>query len=280
MSLTKNKYLEEITNKFKDTTKINVISIQGPSASGKSTLSKMLYFLLVCLNQKCFVINLDKFLKTKEKNDLFYDYDNPGCYQWDKITRLLEAFDRNEPKLEVYEYYFKESLSTGPIFKDNPRPAYLIVEGLHANYLFSNQFFNLQTLNPTIKLESISHLNEFVPQTQKYINFNVLKFSLKISEQKMVEIRTKRDIKERNLTPEKVSYLLKMVWPATLRWVYRNEITKPDIEIDEGTFNVEEVRLVYEAFVRFLVMKNEFKRSDWESSIFKLRISKILKEIN
>lgn len=271
--------IDLLSSKFSKSDQICIISIQGPSTSGKSTLSKILWYTLLILKQKCYVLNLDSFIRTKQVMSDYYDYDNPGVYQWEKIRNVLTAFHDKHKTLDLYEYSFSKSQSTGPIVRDNPFPKFLIVEGLHANYLFSDWFFNLEIVKPTVSADILPQEDLFVREKTNWPNFSVLKLQLRIEKEKMYKVRLKRDACERGLDLDTIKRQLCMVWAATELWVFNDRITQPDITLDNGTFGMNGLAEFLNCFVRFLISKSEFTHEDWVNSPYKIpNIKKFLSE--
>ncbi|RVD91881.1 hypothetical protein TUBRATIS_16460 [Tubulinosema ratisbonensis] len=262
--------LDIITSKLNTNKKIKVIAIQGPSTSGKTTLSFALQVLLKLANKSCYVLNLDDFFQTKPQNDEFYDYENPSIIRWDKVFHLLKSFDEEREVLEIFKFKFKNSLSSGPIYIDNPKPEYLIVEGLHSHYLFSDEFFCFKEVKFNKSLEQIDFDVAFKKNPMNYQNFSVLKIGLTIGKNEMIEIRSKRDAKERSFDDETIRKQLEYVWQGTEKWIYNYKKTKPDIIIENGTFNFECLNLLKMCFIKYWVQYEGLNMNIFNLSPFKV----------
>ncbi|KCZ77209.1 hypothetical protein H311_01784 [Anncaliia algerae PRA109] len=247
----------KILEKFKNCNNMKVICIQGPSASGKSTLSDAIRFLLRTAGKNVFVLNIDNFYRTKPKNNEYYDFDNPGTILWDKVYEILQAFDNKEDKLNIYRYSFQNAESTGPIQIDNKKPEYLIIEGLFAHYLFADHFFDTKNVTPQKRLNEIE--NSFVKNTFKFNNFSVLKIALTISKDKLLDVRLKRDTQKRKKNIDLIKWQVnEQVWPATEKWIYKYEITKPDLVIDNGSFNFDDLIVFKKGLIKFWKLNENY----------------------
>ncbi|KCZ81752.1 hypothetical protein H312_00792 [Anncaliia algerae PRA339] len=247
----------KIAQKFNKRENLKVICIQGPSASGKSTLCDSIRFLLRAAGKEVFVLNIDNFLQTKPKNVDYYDFDSPATIQWNKVNEILKAFDNKEEKLAIYRYSYKDSESSGPVLIDNKNPEYLIVEGLYAHYLFSDYFFDIENISPLKSHDQIADV--YVKNNFKFNNFSVLKIAFSISKEKMMEIRVKRDSQKRKIDSSFVEWQInEQTWPATEKWVYNYEITQPDLILENGSFNYDGLISLKKGFIKFWEQNESF----------------------
>lgn len=260
--------LEIITKKLSNDKKIKVIVIQGPSTSGKTTLTFALHMLLKIAKKTCYILNLDDFYQTKPKTDEYYDYESPSILQWEKIINVLKGLDSKNQILETYRFKFQDSHSNGPIFIDNPKPEYIIIEGLHSHYLFSDEFFCFDEIKSNKKIEEINFNKAFKQNQLNFKNFAVLKIALTFDKERQMEIRSKRDMEERNRDEERIKKQLEYLWQSTETWVYNYKKTKPHIIIENGSFNIEFLGMLKRSLLRYWIQEEGLVLSDFNESPF------------
>ena len=242
----------------KENNRKRVICVQGPSTSGKSTISSKIEEILNRRGKKFFILHLDNYYKSLPVSPGIYDFDNPGALNWKNIFSLIEAIHNEGEYLEIYDYSYITSESFGPRVIKNPRPEYLIIEGIYSFYIFSHIFFDMSKYSP---LRSNKDNEEvFVENSHSFPNFKVIKLLLTTSKKKMLETRIARDVSERNKTMEQIKFqILNQTWPATERWIYKRRM-ESDIVIENGIFNTEKMGEFLEALERYFV--EEKKISD------------------
>lgn len=223
-----------------DDNKKYVISIQGSSSSGKSTLADSLYNVLVASGIECFLLHLDGYYKTTENKIKGYDFDNPAALDWDKIDNVLKAIENNDLLLPLYEYSFITKISSGPYMTKNNKPRVVIIEGIYAFNTINDKVFNVKEFDPTNSQKQI--VNKFV-DNERQMKFKILKVRLTLCKTKSLEVRIGRDMLQRNKNREDaIEQFNTQVWPATQNWVNSSQY-REDIRIVHGSFNEEKIRL-------------------------------------
>ncbi|KRH93434.1 Armadillo/beta-Catenin/plakoglobin [Pseudoloma neurophilia] len=232
------------------TTKTKVIVIHGPSASGKSTLAKNLQESL-SKEHNVLVLSTDSFYKSfAAKNIEDWDFDNPGAIDWENVHETLRAIHNGDEMVPFFKYSFFDHKSTGPFYYKNTKPDIIIIEGILALNLFSDE--HLTDFSPID-----SSKGKIVKNTRFYPNFSFLKIKLSICREKMRDIKIKRDILERGRTYERALHQFELqVWPATEKWV-ENTIFKADIHLIHGTFNESGYRMFFSAITEYFLQKPE-----------------------
>lgn len=217
-----------------------LISIQGSSSSGKSTLAHSIFNILMANGVECLLLELDRYYKSTENNIQGYDFDNPASLDWEKIRNVLKAVDNDEPLLPLYEYSFITKLSSGPFMATNNHPRVVIVEGIYAFNCMSDKMFNINEFDPTDSHKCID--NEFIVN-DNLNKFKILNVRLTLCKNKSLEVRTGRDVIQRNKSKEEaVNQFHEQVWPATQKWVNSCQFEE-DIRIIHGSFNENKVKL-------------------------------------
>lgn len=180
---------------------------------------------------------MDSYYKSlpPSRGEISYDFDNPGALDWDRIFGVIDGIHDEDEFLELLEYSYKTKISSRPILCRNPKPKYVIIEGVYAFFIFSERFFDLVKYDPFRKNEE--NVEAFIMNTHVYPRFSVFKVLLTTCKEKMLKVRIHRDVTERGKSVESIyERVVKNAWPATLRWVYSRETT-PHVVIDHGTFN-------------------------------------------
>ncbi|ORD96748.1 URK [Hepatospora eriocheir] len=128
--------------------KIQVYLVQGPSCSGKTTLSKYLYNKLISIDIPTVLLSTDMYYKTfKDKltydKIIGYDFDNPAALNWDALSDTFKAYGTRQREIPISSYSFQTKKQE--IFKiDNIYPKVIILEGIYSFNLFSKKFFNIK----------------------------------------------------------------------------------------------------------------------------------------
>lgn len=216
---------------------VRVLCIQGPSASGKTTLASRVESVFRNAGSSFFTLHMDNYYKSlpRSVNEGSYDFDNPGALDWDKIFRVVDGIHDGDEDLELFEYSFTTRTSNGPILCRNPRPQYVIIEGVYSFFTFSERFFNLAQYDPYRRNKESTEA--LIANTCTYPRFCVFNVLLTMCKEKMLETRTQRDVVKRGEGVEGIrKQVMEHAWLATQRWVYSRE-TSPHFVIDHGTFN-------------------------------------------
>lgn len=223
-----------------DTNAKYLISIQGSSSSGKSTLAHSIYKILMQSGIECLLLQLDGYYKTTENKIKGYDFDNPAALDWSKIRNVLKAVENGDQFLPLYEYSFVTKISVGPIMTRNNNPSVIIVEGIYAFNCINSKVFNIEEFDPTNSDKIIE--NEYIESKIKS-QFKVLKVCLTLCKDKSLAVRIGRDVLQRNKTREEaIEQFNNQVWPATQKWVNSNQFEE-DIRIIHGSFNENKAKL-------------------------------------
>jgi uridine kinase len=231
-----------------------VICVQGPSCSGKSTLAHNIFDILSLNGIECFLLEVDNFYKSfsgAEEDISKYDFDNPGAIAWDRVSSVLRAIRDREEKLPFYEHSFLTHQSSGPFYVENTHPTVIIIEGIYAFNVISEEVFNADGFDPLDSNKKVVPLS--VPSVENFKDFKVLKLRLAICHEKSLKVRVARDVIQRGRTREMATSQFKnQVWPATLKWV-NSPIFEENIKIIHGSFNVKKVQLLLGAVSQFFV---------------------------
>ncbi|KRH92284.1 putative Armadillo/beta-Catenin/plakoglobin protein, partial [Pseudoloma neurophilia] len=233
--------------------KISVIVLHGASASGKSTFAKNLKNALKSLF-KVLILSCDTFFKTSETSDTkIYNFDSPAAIDWQAAHKFLKAIHNKEKYLPNYHYCFETSKSTKLEDIENPFPEILIIEGIYAMNLFSENCFDSKEFSPYD-----SNLSGFMKNPYKYPKFGILNIKLRTCKDMMSEIRIFRDMDERGRTKnETIKQFSDYVWPATKKWV-ENPIFKPDIILIHGTFNKKKLKILFKAITKHFLGNEKY----------------------
>lgn len=215
---------------------VRVLCIQGPTASGKTTLASRVESVFRKARTTFFTLHMDDYYKSLPEavDEGSYDFDNPGALDWDKIFEVVDGIHDGDENLKIFERSFAAKSSSGPICIENPKPKFLIVEGVFSFFVFSERFFDLSRCDPWRRSDEDE---AFVENPRAYSRFGVFKVLLTMCKAKMLEIKTRRDVLERRESAGGVRRrVAEHAWPATSRWVCSRE-THPHFVIDHGTFN-------------------------------------------
>ena len=247
---------DKLSNSFHETWKsssIKAIIIQGPTASGKTTLANILKNNL----KDAFIITLDNYNKTKVNKDScfhsdsqirasytnvddYYNYDNPGAMDWHAVRILLDEIDSGCQQLTTYKYDYKTSTRLGPIKTNRPIIKFLIVEGVYANYLFDEITFDVSKYDPLkrpYKYNDSMMAAFYVKQTHFYKNIAHFALLLKIDKQKMRSVKLERDSIDRCKNTKFIEHQIdEQSWPATVKYVYNRRL-RFDYIIEGGSWN-------------------------------------------
>lgn len=232
-----------------DDNKRYIISVQGCSASGKTTLSTHLASQLARNGISVVLISLDNYYKTltgTEEDLIGYDFDNPAALDWDALKETINSYNLDLETVIEYRRSIKTKICQR-IEIPNVHPKIIIVEGIFGFNMFNEMIFNVKEFDPYNTKKIISQ--EYIHNSLNLTNFNIIKIQLNMEREKVKKIRIQRDM-QMGVDTEAMSIARfeNMMWPSTLRWVYSN-INDPDIVIEGGTFNIEDT----EAVVKYIL---------------------------
>lgn len=237
--------------KFPKNNKINLILIQGCTCSGKSTMRDYLYDMIK-ENNNVYRLSLDHYYNTIEWTDEtnldFYDFDNPGAFNWETFTKTMVGFANGDEKITISRRDLLTKIRVDKVI-DNPHPDIIMVDGIYSFNIFNRFALNLSLFSP-FKLpeehpDNVWVENDLISFFQE--KFNILKIKLKARNKEIAkDIRVKRDpikfFSKEN--PELIHKAIvkrfeDMVWPATMKWI-DEEINNVDVEVLGGTFNLKD----------------------------------------
>lgn len=212
---------------------VDVIVLHGASASGKSTLANILTQIL-SHGAKVMKLGLDTFFNSVEDASIKpFDYDCPAHIDWEAAHEVLLAIHDFHEYIPRYEYNFetKKSKTLDPI--KNIHPDILIIEGIYAMNLFSEECFDISQYSPYNPKDE----EFFAKNSHSYPRFAIPNIKLNICYERMKQIRLHRDITQRKKeNTEIIAQFDKLVWPATKNRV-NHKIFFSDITLIHGTFN-------------------------------------------
>lgn len=253
-----------------------LIVIQGATSSGKSTVAKQLYQLLINNNVNTKLIGLDSYYLSPDnplEEDDNYDFDNPASLDWSSIVEVLKALENDDQDLPVYFRRTSRSDINKKEYLPNTYPSVVIVEGIYAFNVINHYKFNLDELDPNNSDKAISR--EFVESDHNLDGFKVLKIFLPLCKNKLWEIRKSRDMKLKKPFECIKKRFEGMIWPDTLRWVY-STLENNDIQITHGNFNEKKMNYLIRQLVLFFSEKEisyEKQLEDDLSDEFKVKCS-------
>jgi len=252
--------LHELASQIVDKrNEIRLITIAGPSSSGKTTFSMRLRITLMSLGLKPVMISIDDYYKPRSEAPLD-EYGKPDLEHIESLD--IERFDNDisqlikGEKVTLPRYDFKRGIITdgATISVDSDTP--IIIEGIHA-------------LN--------DRLTSKVPRNQKYKIYIAPQTQLHIDDHNPISItdlrllrRIVRDSKYRNAPATETMGMWPSVRRGEFRWIY------PYQEGADFVFNTE---LSYEFGVlkRFALPQLQAIPRDSEYFIMANRLVKFLK---
>lgn len=223
-----------------------VISVQGPSTCGKTTLCRI---MKTALEEKypgeCKValISIDSFYENLADNNLKslrnYDFDNPAAIEWDALVRTLKALINDSETYPESTYEFATMIRNE---KDVPNPGFniIIIEGIYGHNVFNDEIFNISEYSPYSSSKEID-----VPYVKNTLDigserFHLFKILMSLDDDKILENRMRVDRQRTTRDEEEIIYRCKrFVFPATEKWVNRMDISKPNVTLKNGTWNFE-----------------------------------------
>lgn len=175
-----------------------IITLQGCSTSGKTTLAHCLGEILeesgIC---KPFIFSTDDFYKSdpEYKTNTSYDYDNPGALDWLLMFESLKSLIDGKDEIVYSEYDFKQGKRKDISLK-NKGYNLIIVEGIFAHSLFSEETFNFTVFDPSntqkiIKGKDMRAKNDFYSYFRE--NAKILPISLDLDNETIVTNRIRVD---------------------------------------------------------------------------------------
>lgn len=222
---------------------INVIVLHGASASGKSTLARLLMQMFSKVTT-VMIINMDSFFKTKNAQPGgALDFESPATINWEAAHDVLRAIHDQKEYIPQYTYDFETQKSEKLPEIRNSKPKILIVEGIYAMNLFSQLCFDVTKYS----LYDPIGQEHFAKNTHKYPEFGVLNIKLKICYKRMKQVRIFRDVTERKqIESQVIMQFDQQIWPATEHRVNNKEF-HPDVTLIHGSFNKKKIRALLEA---------------------------------
>ena len=216
-----NKNLENI---FKNGKKC-IISIQGCSTSGKTTLANIIYQELKENYKQCkpFVFNMDNFYKSDPIDKVKdYDYDNPAALDWENMVNSLKSFfdDGTTIKYSSYQHskYIRKDVEI-----PNENYNLIIVEGIFAHNIFSKDTFNISALDPSDTFKTLEDSDQRVKnECFEFFNENarICPIFLDLSDKIIISNRIKIDGERIFKSPEdSKEYTEKYVIRSTNKWI-------------------------------------------------------------
>lgn len=232
-----------------------IISIQGISTSGKSTMARFIHEQLAENGVRSYLLPLDSFYIVPDgaiEECFDYDFDNPASLNWDNIFKVIRAIKYNEAYIPVFKRTGKSSGEVGMI--PNFNPTVVVIEGIYGFNAVSESIFNIAEFDPYNTRKEIS--GEFIPNPVEFSDFNVIKLHLTLCKAKALSVRIGRDVLVRNIP---VDFIVKRfdahVWPAAERWIWSDKQPE-DIQIVHGVFNHRGSALVVRELVGFFIGKD------------------------
>jgi uridine kinase len=257
-----------------DENSLYFISIQGPTSSGKSSLSNSIKSLLS--SRKAYLIRLDDFYMIRDNayEDVDnLDFDNPNILNWRNIYDVINSIIGKDALIPLYQR--STEACNKLTYVENIGYNLVIIEGLYAFNCLNEKIFNLKEFDIYDSDRYIE--NEYVENEQiidyrsignGFKDIKFLNIMLTLCKSKMYSLKTKRDRISRNLPYQVIlDRLNKFIWPDTLKWVY-SEIFKHDIVIRHGNFNDFEITKLKKSLVKYFgctqkssdVFKDDLKR--------------------
>lgn len=238
-----------------DPSKRYIISIQGVSTSGKSSMSKAIYNYLVDNGISTYMLRLDDFYIVPDgtlEDNFDYDFDNPASMNWDNIFEVFRAIKYNEPYIPVFKRTHASSGAVGRI--PNFKPCVLIIEGIYGFNVVSEEIFNTKEFDACNTYKEVH--DEFVPNPLDFGDFKIIRLHLTLCKAKALSVRISRDVLVRNIPVESIVKRFEShVWPATERWV-RSEKQRGDVQIVHGIFNSSVSNMFVKELLRFFLSKD------------------------
>lgn len=249
----------------RDIENIRLISIAGPSSSGKTTFSRRLEIELMTRGIRPLMISIDNYYLTAELAPI----DEFGEPDLEHVNALdLNLFNQNitdlingDPvRLPVFDFKVKKRTFHAPIQIDKKTP--IIIEGIHA-------------LNDL--------LTAFIPSTHKFKIYISPFAQINIDYNNPINLtdirllrRIVRDLQFRNTSAEKTLSMWASVRRGEYKWIY------PFIENANYIFNSE---LTYELCVLKKYAMSALKQIPYDSEYFihanrLIKFLKYFKEIN
>lgn len=129
------KKISTIADKITEDPNIRVVTIAGPSSSGKTTFSKRLQIQLIVNGMKSKTISLDDYFKNREETPIDengeYDFEDLDALNLEKFNNdILDLLDGKEIRRPKYDFKTGKSLVTDKTLKID-RNTIIIVEGIH-----------------------------------------------------------------------------------------------------------------------------------------------------
>jgi uridine kinase len=221
-----------------------LICIQGATSSGKSVFSETLHRLFSMKGIESHVMGLDAYYNTPDNplsEEDEYDFDNPASLNWDNIFSVMEAFRDGLKTIPHYKRPRNHGEAVVVTEVPNPMPRVLIVEGVYAFNTVDSRVFNIGEYDPYDSRREIQQ--EFASREPGTGDFRILKILMTQCRSKLYQIRLKRDLLVGKPRQAVVNRFNKMIFPATLRWVY-SDVYSGYIKIVHGNFNRKKIKLM------------------------------------
>ncbi|EOB14325.1 hypothetical protein NBO_29g0008 [Nosema bombycis CQ1] len=285
-----------------DSNTLYLITVQGPTCSGKSTFSKFLVNLLKKFSLLAHLVHLDgfyTFIDNSKINEDDFDFDNPATIDWTAARQVV--YDMINKKDTITKFRRTKEVAK-EAFEIKNHHNIGIFEGIYAGNLLGEKMFNTKEFDPTdsykiIKNQFIENpLHEYIKNHieknngekvsngvfgtfidpthnnnstslsdyKRWNDIKVLNIIFTSCFDRMKEIRTERDQANSKLTVENVHLrFTKFLIPATNNWVL-NDFFKFDIGLQHGNFNTKNLK-------PFLSKLCDFFGGEFENEIFKLK---------
>ncbi|EOB12467.1 Uridine kinase [Nosema bombycis CQ1] len=222
-----------------DSNTLYLITVQGPTCSGKSTFSKFLVNLLKKFSLLAHLVHLDgfyTFIDNSKINEDDFDFDNPATIDWTAARQVV--YDMIDKKDTITKFRRTKEVAK-EAFEIKNHHNIGIFEGIYAGNLLGEKMFNTKEFDPTDSYKFIENqfienpLHEYIKNYIKQNNGNKKKvYNVEWTEtfidspyniksinkrwndiktlniiftscfDRMKEIRTERDQATRNLTVE------------------------------------------------------------------------------
>ncbi|EOB14386.1 Uridine kinase [Nosema bombycis CQ1] len=158
-----------------DSNTLYLITVQGPTCSGKSTFSKFLVNLLKKFSLLAHLVHLDgfyTFIDNSKINEDDFDFDNPATIDWTAARQVV--YDMIDKKDTITKFRRTKEVAK-EAFEIKNHHNIGIFEGIYAGNLLGEKMFNTKEFDPTDSYKIIENqfienpLNEYI---KNYIKEN------------------------------------------------------------------------------------------------------------